>query len=167
MSENQAVSCEGLVGVIPALGIMTPSAGNPGGAVTLSFGQLLLWSLSLAFIGVFCAVPLRTQTIIKEKLTFPSGTATANVIRTLHGAPQLPQDNTARRSRAPTARTIPEDAVDEQGGLLAEVMEDLVQTWKHWNTPEMRQMSRTAHCKSVCTCIRLQIHQFVDALQRA
>lgn len=89
--------------------------------MTLSFGQLMLWSLSLAFIGVFCAVPLRTQTIIKEKLTFPSGTATANVIRTLHGAPQLPQDNTARRSRAPTARTIPEDAPEDQGGLLAEV----------------------------------------------
>lgn len=111
--------CAGLVGVIPALGIMQPSAGNPGGAVVLSFGQLVLWSLSLAFIGVFCAVPLRTQTIIKEKLTFPSGTATANVIRTLHGAPQLPPDNTARRSRAPAARTIPEDA-EERGGLLAE-----------------------------------------------
>ena len=32
-----------------------------------------LWSLALAFLGVFCAVPLRTQTILKEKLRFPSG----------------------------------------------------------------------------------------------
>ena len=27
--------------------------------------QLMLWSLALAFLGVFIAVPLRTQTVIK------------------------------------------------------------------------------------------------------
>jgi uncharacterized oligopeptide transporter (OPT) family protein len=37
---------------------------------------------------VFVAVPLRYQTIIREKLRFPSGTATASVIRTLHGVPE-------------------------------------------------------------------------------
>ncbi|KAK9866588.1 hypothetical protein WJX84_002121 [Apatococcus fuscideae] len=89
-----------------------------GGAVTLSFGQLILWSLSLAFIGVFCAVPLRTQTIIKEKLTFPSGTATANVIRTLHGMPQ--QESSSKRPRGPAPGCIPEEGAEEQNGLLAD-----------------------------------------------
>ncbi len=36
---------------------------------------------------MFIAVPLRTQTILRENLRFPSGTATAKVIRTLHGLP--------------------------------------------------------------------------------
>lgn len=79
----------GLVGVIPAMSIMTPEQNPPDGPVRLSYGQLVLWSLALAFLGVFCAVPLRTQTILKEKLRFPSGTATANVIRTLHAVPDL------------------------------------------------------------------------------
>ena len=81
----------GLVGVIPAMGIMTVEQNPPDGPVILSYGQLILWSLALAFLGVFCAVPLRTQTILKEKLKFPSGTATANVIRTLHAVPNPPQ----------------------------------------------------------------------------
>ena len=78
----------GLVGVIPAMSIMTTEQNPPDGPVILSYGQLVLWSLALAFLGVFCAVPLRTQTILKEKLRFPSGTATANVIRTLHAVPE-------------------------------------------------------------------------------
>jgi uncharacterized oligopeptide transporter (OPT) family protein len=39
----------------------------------------------LAFFGVFFAVPLRRQTILREKLKFPSGTATAHMIKVLHG----------------------------------------------------------------------------------
>ncbi|KAK9840796.1 hypothetical protein WJX81_005265 [Elliptochloris bilobata] len=78
----------GLVGIIPALGMMTPDENPPNGAVVLGVGQLLLWSFSLAFLGLFIAVPLRTQTILRENLRFPSGTATAKVIRTLHGLPE-------------------------------------------------------------------------------
>lgn len=73
------------------MGVMTTEQNPPDGPVILSYGQLVLWSLALAFLGVFCAVPLRTQTILKEKLRFPSGTATANVIRTLHAVPEEPQ----------------------------------------------------------------------------
>lgn len=79
------------MGVIPAMGVMTVDQNPPDGPVILSYGQLVLWSLALAFLGVFCAVPLRTQTILKEKLKFPSGTATANVIRTLHAVPTSTQ----------------------------------------------------------------------------
>lgn len=55
----------GLVGIVPALGMMSPSQNPPFGPLVFSSGQLLLWSLGLAFFGVFIAVPLRTQTIIK------------------------------------------------------------------------------------------------------
>ena len=58
----------GFVGVIPALSIMTPAQNPPDGPLRLSWGQLILWALALAFLGVFMAVPLRVQTILKEKL---------------------------------------------------------------------------------------------------
>lgn len=89
----------GLVGIVPALGMLSPKENPPAGPLRLSFVELMAWSLALAFIGVFLAVPLRTQTIIKEKLRFPSGTATANVIRTLHG---MPQPLHSRASTLPT-----------------------------------------------------------------
>jgi uncharacterized oligopeptide transporter (OPT) family protein len=53
----------------------------------------------MAFFGVFVAVPLRYQTIIKEKLRFPSGTATASVIQTLHGVDSSKQDMQQQQQR--------------------------------------------------------------------
>lgn len=73
----------GFVGVIPALEtLLKPSEGGP---LHLSMPKLIFWSLGVAFFGVFFAVPLRRQVIIKEKLKFPSGTATALMISVLHG----------------------------------------------------------------------------------
>lgn len=73
----------GFVGVIPALeNLLKPSEGGP---LHLSMPKLIFWSLGVAFFGVFFAVPLRRQVIIKEKLKFPSGTATALMISVLHG----------------------------------------------------------------------------------
>lgn len=74
----------GFVGVIPALEtLLKPSEGGP---LYLSMPKLIFWSLGIAFFGVFFAVPLRRQVIIKEKLKFPSGTATALMISVLHGS---------------------------------------------------------------------------------
>ncbi|POW02353.1 hypothetical protein PSHT_12148 [Puccinia striiformis] len=41
--------------------------------------------------SVFLAIPLREQVIIKEKLAFPSGTATAQILALLHQKPMLSQ----------------------------------------------------------------------------
>jgi len=83
----------GLVGIIPALEkLLLPQEGGP---LSLSWGQLVVWSMGVAFFGVFFAVPLRRQVIIREKyflwnreltfrLRFPSGHATATVISVLH-----------------------------------------------------------------------------------
>ncbi|KAB8294181.1 hypothetical protein EYC80_009619 [Monilinia laxa] len=73
----------GFVGVMPALNyMMKPEEQGP---IFLSTWKLILWSLGLCFFGVVFAVPLRRQVIIKEKLKFPSGTATALMIGVLHG----------------------------------------------------------------------------------
>ncbi|KAI1313838.1 hypothetical protein EDD11_002470 [Mortierella claussenii] len=83
----------GFVGIIPALQMMTKED-NPigGGPVVLTTGQLILWCLAIAFFGVFIAVPLRAQVIVKEKLPFPSGTATAQMIGVLHNTPLVVQE---------------------------------------------------------------------------
>lgn len=76
----------GFVGVIPAMKHLTVEENPPDGPYTFSTFQLILWSTTLAFFGVFVAVPLRTQVIEREQLRFPSGTATAQIIKTLHQA---------------------------------------------------------------------------------
>ncbi|KAL8656525.1 MAG: hypothetical protein Q9226_002639 [Calogaya cf. arnoldii] len=73
----------GFVGVIPALNYLLKPEEN--GPMPLSVGELILWSLGICFFGVVFAVPLRKQVIIREKLKFPSGTATALIISVLHG----------------------------------------------------------------------------------
>ncbi|KAI4201916.1 MAG: hypothetical protein LQ350_002963 [Teloschistes chrysophthalmus] len=73
----------GFVGVIPALNYLLEPEEN--GPLQLSAGKLILWSLGICFFGVVFAVPLRREVIVREKLKFPSGTATALVISVLHG----------------------------------------------------------------------------------
>lgn len=76
----------GLVGIIPAIEkFLTADESGTGEQVSLSLTQLIVWSFGLAFFGVFFAVTLRKQVIIKEKLPFPSGSATATLISVLHG----------------------------------------------------------------------------------
>jgi OPT family oligopeptide transporter len=72
----------GFVGVMPALEYLLKPEEN--GPIFLSMWKLILWSLGLCFFGVVFAVPLRKQVIIREKLKFPSGTATALMIGVLH-----------------------------------------------------------------------------------
>ncbi|KAL8841877.1 MAG: hypothetical protein Q9170_000750 [Blastenia crenularia] len=73
----------GFVGVMPALNYLLKPEEN--GPIQLPAGKLILWSLGISFFGVIFAVPLRKEVIIREKLKFPSGTATALVISVLHG----------------------------------------------------------------------------------
>ncbi|KAH3665739.1 hypothetical protein OGAPHI_003927 [Ogataea philodendri] len=77
----------GFVGIIPAIEkLMTDSeSGYESGIDLQPLWKLTVWALGLAFFGVFFAVPLRRQFIIKEKLPFPSGSATATLISVFHG----------------------------------------------------------------------------------
>jgi uncharacterized oligopeptide transporter (OPT) family protein len=91
----------GMVGVIPALEFLlkpseVPNQGDPASVtglvaadtkngIRLPFTKLVIWALGLCFFGVLFAVPLRKEVIIREKLKFPSGTATALMIGVLHG----------------------------------------------------------------------------------
>jgi len=64
-------SAAGLLAPIPAMFML---------GYDIPIWGLFLWSLSIAYLGVMFAVPLRRQYVVEEKLRFPTGTATANTI---------------------------------------------------------------------------------------
>ncbi len=64
-------SAAGLVAAIPAMNLL---------GYEIPWYGLIFWALSVAFLGVFFAVPLRRQVVEVDKLRFPTGTATAETI---------------------------------------------------------------------------------------
>ena len=86
----------GLVGIIPALEKFLTA--DEGGPLNFSSGQLIIWSFGVAFFGVFFAIPLRKHVIIREKLRFPSGHATATMISLLHEKGQSTSDSVSKSS---------------------------------------------------------------------
>ena len=110
----------GFVGVVPALEtLLTPTENGP---LKLSLGSLVVWSLGLSFFGVIFGVPLRKEVIIREKLKFPSGTATALMIGVLHGD----EDDTRVSRKSGSGRSgsrSAEVASDERRLVAAEEIE--------------------------------------------
>lgn len=76
--------------------------------------RLVLWALGLCLFGVVFAIPLRREVIVREKLRFPSGTATALVIGVLHGSNR---GSEKRSSHKHDGRT---ETGEEHEGLLAD-----------------------------------------------
>ncbi|KAG9038516.1 hypothetical protein FS842_003263 [Serendipita sp. 407] len=81
----------GFVGIIPALTILEKSK-DGSDPIRFTWSMGIVWSFGVAFFGVFLAVPLRHQTIIKEKLVFPSGKATAQLISVMYREPLRKDD---------------------------------------------------------------------------
>ncbi|HEY1086606.1 MAG TPA: OPT/YSL family transporter, partial [Archangium sp.] len=70
-----------------------------GGGNMAAFGALLMvtserppsipiifWFATIAALGVFAAIPIKRQLIDEEQLPFPTGTATAETLKSIHGA---------------------------------------------------------------------------------
>ncbi|MEW5853769.1 MAG: OPT family oligopeptide transporter [Myxococcota bacterium] len=66
----------GNMAAIPALLVLT-------GALPPTW-QLIMWCAVIAVMGVFAAIPIKRQLINIEQLPFPTGTATAETLRSLH-----------------------------------------------------------------------------------
>jgi uncharacterized oligopeptide transporter (OPT) family protein len=64
-------SAAGLLAAIPAMNLLGHEIPWPA---------LMMWSVAVAFLGVFYAVPLRRQMVEVDKLRFPTGLATAETI---------------------------------------------------------------------------------------
>ncbi|KAG4418548.1 hypothetical protein IFR04_008351 [Cadophora malorum] len=120
----------GFVGVMPALNYLLKK--DEQGPIFLSLWNLILWALGLAFFGVVFAVPLRRQVIIREKLKFPSGTATALMIGVLHGKEAALDGPICRTtSREPSLRASSSAAYsDDESADVEEVNKGLTSSWK-------------------------------------
>ncbi|KZV48057.1 hypothetical protein F511_31032 [Dorcoceras hygrometricum] len=67
---------------------MTPKIAGAGSAAInvkeLSVGWMIGYLFVVSFVGLFSIVPLRKMMILKYKLSYPSGTATAHLINSFH-----------------------------------------------------------------------------------
>ncbi|KAJ5382372.1 hypothetical protein N7517_000283 [Penicillium concentricum] len=109
----------GFVGVIPALEfLLKPGEDGPegdggegeGGPLKLGFWKLVIWSLGVCLFGVVFAVPLRKEVIVREKLRFPSGTASALMLKVLHGSGSKEKTIAPENARAGILNTESEPA---------------------------------------------------------
>lgn len=75
-SAGASVAAAGLIAPIPALTLLTGQ--------TLPWPQLTLWIFSVMLLGILLAIPLRRQMILHDRLTFPEGVASAELLRELH-----------------------------------------------------------------------------------
>jgi OPT family oligopeptide transporter len=67
----------GNMAAVPALLVLT--------GVLPPTGWLVVWFAVMAALGVFAAIPIKRQLINVEALPFPTGTATAETLKALHG----------------------------------------------------------------------------------
>src|SRR5260221_2130830 len=84
----------GLSNAIPALMMLNP------GLLPTDFGTRMMWLIPwvilISWMGVFIAVPTKRQVINVEQLPFPTGTAAAATLRSLHAH----GDSAARQARS-------------------------------------------------------------------
>ncbi|GMP46695.1 hypothetical protein CsSME_00014747 [Camellia sinensis var. sinensis] len=59
-------------------------ASNPINVKNLSLGWMIGFLFLVSFVGLFSIAPLRKMMILKYRLTYPSGTATAYLINSFH-----------------------------------------------------------------------------------
>jgi uncharacterized oligopeptide transporter (OPT) family protein len=140
----------GFVGVVPALEFLlkrseTPQSGSNDpdivaalamsaetGGLKLPLGKLVLWALGICFFGVVFAVPLRKEVIVREKLKFPSGTATALMIGVLHGGEKQKGTKTEEHEDEEEGRALIDGSHrDSQDGGRGDAQEEAVKRdWK-------------------------------------
>jgi uncharacterized oligopeptide transporter (OPT) family protein len=84
-----------------------------GGGNMAAFGALMMvttvrpdwlpmigWFAAIAALGVFTAIPIKRQLINREGLAFPTGTATAETLRAIHGAAETRGGEGSRQAAA-------------------------------------------------------------------
>ena len=81
-SAGTMASAGGFVAAIPALEMIRANNGQE----PLGFVALSIWAISVAFLGVHFAVPLRRQMVVVDRLKYPTGTAAGETIRAMYAS---------------------------------------------------------------------------------
>ena len=92
---------------------------------------LIAWFAVIAALGVFAAIPIKRQLINKEGLAFPTGTATAAIIRNMHGDDKKADLATASRG-VQAARAL---AYAGGFGAIVAWLRDGKASWMPFNLP--------------------------------
>ncbi len=104
--------------MVSAIAAMMMITGKP-----MPFWTLFFWNVALAILGVVIAVPMKRQMINIEQLKFPSGTAAAETLRSLHASGG---DAMAKARSLGIAGVV--------GGVVAWIR-DATFTFMPWNMP--------------------------------
>ena len=104
----------GFVGIVPALSIYFKRLldDDTSTAFLVTATSQIIWCFSIAFLGVFLAIPLRKLYILEKKLLFPFGVASASVLLLFQGLSSESDFEDSEASQKP----IPE--VAHPGNLL-------------------------------------------------
>lgn len=73
-----------LLGMSARVASQADAGNTPNNVKNLHVGWMIGFLLVVSFVGLFSIVPLRKMMILKYKLTYPSGTATAYLINSFH-----------------------------------------------------------------------------------
>jgi OPT family oligopeptide transporter len=119
----------GNMAALPALLMLT--------AVRPPAWVLVLWFAGVAALGVFAAIPIKRQLINREKLPFPTGTATAETIRLLHS-----HEGEGKRQALWLL------AAGLVGAVLC-FLRDVKASWKTWTTPDVVSLPIAFHGKAL------------------
>jgi uncharacterized oligopeptide transporter (OPT) family protein len=112
-----------------------------GGGNMAAFGALMMvtavrpdwlpmigWFGAIAALGVFTAIPIKRQLINREGLAFPTGTATAETLRAIHGAAGAAGGEGSRQATALGLSALAAAAMTWlRSGRVS---------WMPWNLPE-------------------------------
>ncbi len=111
-----------------------------GGGNMAAFGALLMvtpvrpdstaliaWFAVIAALGVFAAIPIKRQLIDQEALPFPTGTATAETLRSIHGAGAGGEAEGEKKARALAWSAV-------LGGVVT-FLRDAKAPWMPFNLP--------------------------------
>ncbi|RAL45436.1 hypothetical protein DM860_014825 [Cuscuta australis] len=73
-----------MLGMIPRVADQAEIGNTPNNMKTLSLGWVTAFLFAVSFVGLFSIVLFRKLMVLKFKLTYPSGTATAYLINSFH-----------------------------------------------------------------------------------
>ncbi|MCC6335846.1 MAG: OPT/YSL family transporter [Myxococcales bacterium] len=121
----------GNMAALPALLMLT--------AVRPDAWVLMLWFAGVAALGVFAAIPIKRQLVNREKLPFPTGTATAETIRLLHS-----HEGEGKKQ----AQWL---LIAGLVGAAFSFLRDVKASWKAWSTPEVLSLPVDFHGKPLAS----------------
>ncbi len=131
-SASAFISSAGLVSAIPALAMVS--------GITLPIWKLTLWILVICYLGLFVAVPIKRQMINVEKLKFPTGFATAEVLKSMHGEGESGGDAVKKARALYTALGVGLIATWCRDGVIGYPLMKGAHILKNWGVWEWKRL---------------------------